>query len=52
MLEAIGFLARLTDIAKQHHIPIDVCAISETTFIFSIKSKDYSKKFLKDLRQI
>ena len=52
MLEAVGFLARLTNIAEGYNIPIDVCATSETTFTFSIKSKDYSLKFLKSLRNI
>ena len=52
MLEAIGFLAKLTNIAEEHNISIDVCATSETTFTFSIKNKDYSVKFLKSLRHM
>ena len=52
MLEAVGFLATLTKTAQEHNISIDVCATSETTFTFSIKSKDYSSKFLKNLRQL
>lgn len=49
IINGVGFVKRVTSIVAEHNIPIDVCATSEISFTFSIKTEDYSKKLLKIL---
>ncbi|MSO14289.1 aspartate kinase [Rickettsiales endosymbiont of Trichoplax sp. H2] len=49
IINGVGFVKRVTEIVAEHNIPIDVCATSEISFTFSIKTEDYSKKLLKIL---
>ena len=50
MLEAIGFISKVSNTVKEHNVSIDVCATSETSFTFSIKENEYSKKLHKELQ--
>ena len=50
MLEAIGFISKVSNTVREHGVSIDVCATSETSFTFSIKEREYSKKLHKDLQ--
>ena len=49
IINGVGFVKRITSIVAEHNIPIDVCATSEISFTFSIKTEDYSKKLFKIL---
>lgn len=50
ILNQVGFIACVTDIVQQHKIPIDVCTTSETSFSFSLRSKDMNSRLVKELR--
>ncbi|WPX95932.1 aspartate kinase [Candidatus Bandiella euplotis] len=49
IINGVGFVKKVTSIVAEHNIPIDVCATSEISFTFSIKSEDYSQKLYKSL---
>ena len=51
MLDGIGFIAKVTDTVKSYNISIDVCTTSETSFSFSINSRDFSHKLHKELAE-
>ena len=50
IINGVGFVKKVASIVADHNIPIDVCATSEISFTFSIKTEDFSKKLLKILQ--
>ena len=50
IINRVGFVKKITSIVAEHNIPIDVCTTSEISFTFSIKTKDYSIKLYKALK--
>ena len=49
IINGVGFVKKVTSIVAEHNIPIDVCATSEISFTFSIKSEDYTQKLYRAL---
>ena len=49
IINRVGFIKAVTSIVAESNISIDVCATSEISFTFSIKSQDFSKKLQKSL---
>ena len=50
IINGVGFVKKITSIVAEHNISIDVCATSEISFTFSIKSDDYSQKLYRVLK--
>ncbi|MFQ3307351.1 MAG: aspartate kinase [Candidatus Midichloriaceae bacterium] len=50
IINGVGFVKMITSTVAENNIPIDVCATSEISFTFSIKSEDYSRKLHKLLQ--
>ncbi|MFH1654527.1 MAG: aspartate kinase [Pseudomonadota bacterium] len=52
ILGGVGFIAKVGEVLSDQQVPCDVCATSETSFTFSIRSQDYSKRLYEALSKV